>query len=420
MICLINVRVYPKTKTMKKIIIIILVVATILNLTAGAFIFLDIKTMNLPITTLTLELADLDANEALLHTTLQINNTNGFSLFVQNMNVTTVTEKGDVINYLYIKGGEIQTHENKTFSETTAVRFNNTIPNMLISRITGTVGLLFFGLVKKTFPLKFSMVISLHDIITQFALPHVHLEGNFSDVTQEGINFTCSAELTNPNTIDLAIENLSVNLVTEKGINVGTVTLQGTTIPGKTSRQLTGSGMLLLKALDARTLQMNLQGDVIVFVAGIRKSMNLSIDAELIPPRIKQLLSDLPTDASLTAHYKPTLKGVLDQIRFEVVNPNKLTVQATDITIQIFRIDRNKTRLICNGTSPDGVILPQTTTILQGDMIIPYSHLLPRFGERLFADRIQVILRANFTIQGINQTVWIGMVAYQDFPFHRP
>jgi LEA14-like dessication related protein len=404
---------------MKKLIVIILVSATILNIAAGTFIFLDIQTMELPVTTLTLELTGLSADEALLRTTLQINNTNGFSLSIQNVSVITTTDNGDIIAQLFIAGGDIQSHENKTFSMTTAVRFNGTIPNTLTSRITGTLGVLFFGLVKKTLPLKFSLVTSLNKIVTQLALPHIHLDGNFSDITQEGVNFTSSVTIDNPYTFDFAIENLSVSVVTETGINVGNISLQGATIPAKTSQQLTGNGRLLLKALNAKTLYMNLQGNVTILVAGIRKTINLSIAAEIIPPQIKQLLSNLPTEASLTGHYKITLKGLFDQITFKIVNPNRLTFLATNVTVQIYRVDRNKTRLISNGTLPDRVIFSQTTTNLTGNMTIPYSHLLPHVGERFFADQLQVILRANFTIQGLNQTIWIGMIGYQDFPFHR-
>jgi len=405
---------------MKKIIVIILVSATILNIVAGAFIFLDIQTMNLPETTLTLELVDLNADEAVLQTTLLVNNPNSFSIFLQNLTIITVADNGEVINHLFMDGGETYAHENRTFTSAATIRFNGTIPNQLTSRITGTVGVMFLGLIKKTLPLKFTMVTSLNNIITQFTLPEIHLSVNFSEITQEGVNFTGNIEITNPYSIDIAIENISVTVETETGSQLGTVTIQGKKIPAKTSQQLTGSGRLLLKALDAKTLRMTLNGDIIVLVAGIRKSMNLSVDAGIVPPRLEQLLSDLPTDASLTGKYRYTLRGGLqDQIIFEIKNPNKLTFLATDITVKIYRIDRNKTRLISNGTLADGVITLQNTTILQGDMFIPLSQLWPRFGERLIPDRLQVILRANITIQGLNQTIWVGMIGYQDFPFHR-
>jgi LEA14-like dessication related protein len=405
---------------MKKLIVLILVSATILNIVAGAFIFLDIQVMNVPETNLTIELVNITADEAIIQTSLRVNNQNSFPIYVQNLTMVTVTDRGDIINTLFIEGGETKAHENKTFTATASIRFNGTLPDNLTSRITGTFGTMLLGIIRKTFPLKFSMITSLHNIITQFALPQVHLSANFSEITQEGINFAGTIEITNPNPIDIAIENLSANIETETGIQVGTVTLQGKMIPGKTTRQLTGSGWLLLKALDAKTLQMTLIGNIIIYVAGIRKSMNLSVRSDLIPPRLERLLSDMPTEASLTGNYRYSLKeGLHDQITFKIKNPNKITLLAKDITVKIYRVDGNKTRQISNGTLPDGIIAQQNTTILKGDMVIPLTKLWPRLGERFVPDQLQVVLRANITIQGFNQTIWIGVIGYQEFLFHR-
>jgi len=406
--------------TMKKIIILVLVSATILNIVAGSFIFLDIQTMNIPDTTLRLELVNLSADEAVLQTNLSINNHNSFPILLQNLTVITVTDTGQTINRLVMEGGEVKGNTNQTFITTAVIKFNGTIPDELTSRITGTFGVQFLGIIKKTFPINFSIIASLHNIINQFTLPQIQLSGNFSEITQEGVNLTGTLIITNPYTIDIAMENLSAAVETDTGIPVGTITIEGKAIPAKTTQQLIGNGRILLKALDAKILHMTLHGDFTVFIAGIRKSMNLSVEADIVPPRIEQLLSDMPTEASLTGKYRFTLLGGLhDQITFEINNPNKLTFLATDITVKINRIDRNKTRLISNGTLADGTITPQNITRLQGDMPIPLSQLWPRLGERFIPDRLQVILRANITIQGLNQTIWIGVIGYQDFPFHQ-
>ena len=405
---------------MKKIIVIILVAATILNIVAGAFLFLDIQQMTIPEMTLTLEVLNITADEAVLQTTVSINNHNSFPIFLQNLTMITVDENGNTINHLTIDGGETKAYENRTFTTTISIRFNGSLPNHLTSRLTGTFGTEFFGIIKKTFPLTFSIVTSLNNILEQFTLPHIHLSANFSDITQEGINFTGVIEITNPNTIDIEIENLSASITTETGLHVGAVHIQRETITAKTTKQLIGSGWILLKALDAESLRMTLTGDIIIYVAGIRKPMNLSVEADIVPPSLERLLSDLPTEASLTGDYTYTLKdGLRDTVTFTIKNPNKLTLLADDITVQIYRVDGTKTRLLSNGTLPDGLITPQSTTVLQGDMFIPLTQLWPRRGERFIPDQLQVILRSNVTIQGFNQTIWIGVIGYQDFPIHR-
>jgi LEA14-like dessication related protein len=405
---------------MKKIVIIILVVATVLNSIAASFIFLDIQTMTLPEPILRLELINITSDQAVLQTTLWINNQNSFPIYLQNLTILTTADNGDVINHISLEGGETKAYENRTFTTTVNIRFNGSLPDHLTSRITGTFGTMFLGMIKKTFPLKFSMITSFHDILKQFSLPSIHLAANFSEITQEGITFTGIIDITNPNSIDIAIENISMNIQTEKEIQVGVLTILGKTIPAKTSQQLTGTGQLHLTALDAETLRMTLTGEFIIFAAGIRKPMDLSVDADIIPPSLEMLLSDVPTEASLTGNYRLTFKGGLrDEITFKMKNPNKLTFLATDITVRIYRVDNNKTRLISNGTLPDSVIPPENTTIIQGNMFIPLSELRPRRGERFIPDQLQVRLRANITIEGLNQTIWIGVIGYQDFLFHR-
>lgn len=405
---------------MKKILIIILVSATIINIVAGSFIFLDIQQMNIPETTLTIEIINITADEAVLHATVFINNPNPFPVILENLTMITLTDTGDIVNQLYLDGGETKAHANRTLSSAVTIRFNGSLPKGLTSRITGTFGTTFFGLITKTFPLKFSIQASLNDILKQFSLPHIHLAANFSSITQEGVNFSGIIEITNPNTIAIAVENISLSIKTEQGIQVGATTIKGETIPAKTTKQLVGSGQLLLKAIDAETLHMTLNGQFVVFAAGIRKPMSLSIDADVVPPRLEQLLSDIPTEASLTGNYRYNFKeGLRDEITFKIKNPNQLTLVATDLTVRIYRVDQNKTRIISSGTLPDGIIHPQSTTVLQGDMYIPLTEIRPRFGERFIPDQLQVVLRANITIQGINQTIWVGVTGYQDFPFHR-
>jgi LEA14-like dessication related protein len=251
-------------------------------------------------------------------------------------------------------------------------------------------------------------------------MPLVHLTANFSDITQEGIMFTGTIDITNPNTIDFSIEHLTATMTTETGIQVGTLEIPGETILAKTTKQLRGSGWILLKALDAQVIQVALTADVSIGVAGVRKSMNLSVKADILPPSLERLLSDLPTEASLTGEYRYSLKnGLHDTVTFTIKNPNNLTLLAEDLTVKIYRVDGTKTREISNGTLPDGLIYPKNTSVFQGDMFVPLTQLWPRRGEHFIPDQLQVILRANVTIQGINQTIWIGVIGYQNFAVHR-
>jgi len=64
-------------------IVVLLVAAMILNIVAGAFLFLDIQQMNLPEITLTLEIVNITATEAILQPTITVHNPNSFPIFLK-------------------------------------------------------------------------------------------------------------------------------------------------------------------------------------------------------------------------------------------------------------------------------------------------------------------------------------------------
>jgi len=400
--------------TTKKVIVLLLVAITVLNIIAAAFLYLDIQTMQAPETVVTMDLVELTADEAVLSTSLWIKNPNSFSFSFRNLTVRTITDKGDVISTLFLDNGDIPGHTNTTFHHTSPVHFNTTLPTQLTSTMTGTIGVTFLGIIQKTLPVKFTMITSLNTITNQFTLPSIHLDGNFSDITQEGVNFTGIIDITNPYTFPIVVDDLIMTMNTDTGLSIGSLQIEGATIAAKTNQQLTSSGRILLKVLDAKKLIMNLSGGLTVYVAGLKQTLNLSFESSIIVPRIENLLTGPPMDSSLTGVYQFTLHGFVETIAFEVINPHKIAFLAKDIVVNIYRIDRNNSRLIGNGTLEEGIIAPQATTVLHGQVRIPYSQLVIPFKERVLPNRLQVIMRANVTIPGLNQTLWVGMVAYQD------
>ncbi|MBN1280123.1 MAG: LEA type 2 family protein [Candidatus Thermoplasmatota archaeon] len=404
---------------MNKTIVTILVVATIINIGVGTVLFLDIRAMDFPDTLLTVEIVDVTADDARLTITLWVNNPNSFPLLFHNVSIKMMSETTTPAGYLSLGSGEIPASENKTFTATTTIHFSSTFPDELSSTITGAIGVDVLGIIRKTLPIHLTVRTPLTLVETLLTLPSIELQGNFSTITQNYVDFTEIINITNPYPFDLTLDDLSTTLMTNTGQSVGSISIPGQAIPAHTSHSLSGTGKILLKVLDAASLTMNLTGIVTVKIAGVEKTMTLTLASSLTIPQIDDLLSTLPTEGSLTGKYTPTLRGVQDHIICTIVNPHNLSFIARNITVFIYRVDRDTQRLLCNGTIPDGIITPQATTSLEGVMVIPYRQLFPRRGERLLADRLAVTLRANITIDGLNQTLWLGATVYQDYPFHR-
>lgn len=401
---------------------IIIAVLTIINIIAGALIFLDIQVMKSPETTIKIDIQEINAEEALITTTLWIENPNQFNLIIKNFEVVTSTTDGDEVVRMRIDGGEIVPNGNRTFTSSAYIGFNGQSPELLTTTITGTVGMRFFGIIIKTMPIEINVITSVEDIIKDIALPKFHIEGNFGEITQEGVNFTTVIDIENPNSFDMNVEDFSVKIETDTGETVGNFNIEGGIIASKSSIVLKGEGRILIEALNAEVLTINVSGGVGMKIAGINKSLSFSTEAQIKIPHLEDIFSmDSPTEALINADMKLTRRGFLNwgftsYMILEIINPNKIALVARDIVFSIYRVDKDEETLIGDCTVEETEVGPENTTIIPAEISLSLKSLLK--GQRRFLpelpDGLLVIVRANVTIPGLDQAFWVGVSGYQD------
>lgn len=409
-----NVKSHSSSK--KKIAFTLFItVITIINIIACALIFSDIQLMKSPETTIKIDLIEINAEEAIIETTLQIKNPNPFTLIIKNLGVVTTTPNGNEIAKMQIRGGEIAPNKNKTFTSSEHIRFDGQSPELLTSKITGTVGVHFLGIIKKTLPIAINVITSVENIIEDISAPIFHVTANFGEITQEGLNFTGEIDVTNPNSFDMAIENFSVNITTEKGENVGYIDIEEGTIEAKSTRTLDSGGRILFKALDAEILTVNIGGEAVVKIAGITKSIAIATEVELKIPRFEDLFSvDKPTDATIRSDTKATLRGFVSDLTLEIINPNTIALAARDITFSIYRVDNDEKSLLGKCVVKEKLLEPGNTTTISGQITMPYSKLLFSRGAGFIPDWLLLTVRVNVTLPGLEQSIWVGVGGYQD------
>jgi len=407
-------------KSKRRIAFTLLVVAIlIINIIASVFIFLDIRLMEMPETTIKVDLIEVNSEEIIIHHSIEIYNPNQFELIVDNFEVVANTIDGDEIARLKIEGGYIPSQTNRTFESSDRIAFKGQGYSTLTSKITGTVGVKFLGLIKKTLPVAINIITSIGDVIHDISAPIVHIWGDFGEITQEGIDFTGTIDVYNPNPFDMYVEDLSVEIETETGESVGNLDVTGGTIPAKSSFNLIGKGRILIEALNAKTLNVNVSTSAGVKIAGINKSVPFSIDAHLNMPRLEDILSsDTPTEAIIKSDMKATLRGFISNMTLEVNNPNKIGLIARDIVFSIYRVDKDEKKLIGESTIEEAEVGPEDTTVITTQILLPYSKLFFSRGKGFLPDALLVIVRTNITISGLDHHIWIGVSGYQDMhPF---
>ncbi|MCK5259193.1 MAG: hypothetical protein KAJ69_06690, partial [Thermoplasmatales archaeon] len=204
----------------KKVTIFLIATITIINLIAGSLIFLDVQLMETPETTITIDILEINSDEIIIQTTIDVFNPNGFGIITKNFELITTDTSGNNVAHMLMDGGDIPSNENKTFISDILIDFDGYHPKTLTTKITGTIGA-HLGIIQKTIPLNIIIVTAVEDIIRDIAPPIIHIQVDFGEITQEQINIKGAVEAYNPNTFDIYLNKISINVETETGKNVG-------------------------------------------------------------------------------------------------------------------------------------------------------------------------------------------------------
>jgi LEA14-like dessication related protein len=398
----------------RKIAIILISMITIINVTAASFIFFDIQVLQTPVATINIDVIEINSKEVIIETTIDISNQNAFELIAKNFEITMITPEGKKVGHAIIKGGNIPSNENKTFVTVAHVAFNGSSPKMLTSKITGVLGLC-IGFIHKTIPLSVDIITSIEKVIEQVSPPSIQITADFSDITQERIRFKVSIDAYNPNTFNIHIRNISMTVETETGKKVGNLSIIGGIIPYKNSAEFAGNGKMLIEALNAKTLFINMSATAGAELAGVNESMNLSVETIVKVPDLSELIPpDSPIDLIIKPEYETSLTGLIGHLTLEIHNPTKLTLTAKDVTIYTYATSDNERQLISKCELEDSMVESENITYLIGEEIIPYSNLLTLSQGTLFPGEVLLLVRGNLTIPGINQSIWLGFGGYND------
>ncbi len=399
--------------------IILIVIMLLINIIFGAFIFLDLRVLESPETTIHIELIEVNPDEAVIYQNIEVYNPNSYELFVENFKVITNTENGDEIARIIIEGGSIPSKERRNFSSNEIIAFQGEGQSILTSKITGTIGVKFLGLIKKTLPLSVNIITSASEVINEIDIPVVHVWGDFGEITTERINFTGTIEVYNPNSFEMFIEDLYAVIETETGENVGSLEVEGGTIPPKSSKSFIGEGSVLIIALNAETLTIYIDSTAGIKIAGITKSISYSVNTHLNIPKIEDIINlNTPTDAIIKSDLRATLNGFVSDITLEIKNPNKIAILAKDIVISIYRIDNEESELIDGCSIEGGKAEPGEDLVLTARIPLSFRKLVYSRGKGFLPDALLIMVRANITVPGLDQHIWIGVSGYQDLhPF---
>lgn len=399
-----------------KIISILIIFLLCFNILFVLYPLSLLSTIKSPETNLELKILGVNSTNAHINSTFFLNNPNDFSINLKNIKIDTILPNGQSIAYLAIPTQELPPKKAVEFSETFNVCFHGQQPQTLHTEATGEIGVQ-IGFLQTNLPITIHVNTDMMNLINDVQAPIIHSFIQYDEINKNDLNISVQLTAYNPNTFDLDITNISIIMTTNTGVQMGSISTEDVVLPAKTNYQMNGSGSMLLTALNAQYLFVNISMSIHVEIAGFNKKLPMHITSQIELPDLNTILTpSFPTDVIIRGDYYPSLNGLIDDITFEVRNPNNIEYTMKDIRVTIYRIDKDKKTLIGNGTIENGIIKANTSTKLSGEVLIPYKKfLLPPLGARILPDWLEVDIRGNATVKGLQNYMWVGMIGYQDF-----
>ncbi len=405
----------------KTIIAIILALLFIITVVAAALIIIDIQVITFPETTVRIDLIEISSDEILIHHDLQLYNPNSFELILQNFQIITTTTIGEVVTNITLDGGSIPGQSNRSFAANDHIIMKGNLSELLTSKVTGIVGVNLFGIIKKTIPLKVTVLTSLTEALEKISLPTMLVRTEFKNITRDGLELIVEIDVTNSNSFDFFIDNFILDITTETGTNVGDFIIPDSQIPAETSVTLHGSGSVMIEALDAKKLFITLQAEAGVNVAGTTKTLPLSSEIEVTIPDLNEFV---PLNKYLELELKPDLQltqgGIKSNMTLEAINPTKIPFYLSDIVVVYYGVTNNKKYYIAEGSLGSGELVPEATTFFHGETILLYSKLINLDGKFIFPDWIFAQLKVNVSLSGTHLSAPLSIGTYVDLQPLRP
>jgi LEA14-like dessication related protein len=406
-----------KEKT-KVILVLILI---ILNIIAGGFFIFLFFTIDAPDIYAKIEITDLTSEEIQLGTLIDISNANPFDLTLKNIKIVSETKDGDEFTSYSFKGGTVPSNGKKSFESKDSIRLQGDIPKVLVNTITADVGVKFLGFIEKIIPIKVVIILSVEDFINNISIPKIQIHGGIRDITEDGLIFAADIEISNPSNIEFNVNDIFVDLKTEEGNSVGSISIDGGILEPKETLNLDVSGIIEYEALNSKSIIIDVNGQITINAAGLNQSLTLATSAVIEIPNLSDLLklNNDTFDFSLFGEFKIRLRGITTVVDLKVFNPSNIPLEIQDIKCIIYGITGDNKKVIAEKDMESCNVSSKNEVCISTQIRIPYLKLIFSGTGRILPEWFGIRLEGNFAINGTNQVIPISINGFIDPYFFR-
>ena len=400
-------------KTNKGVLLLIFLI--ILNLLFGSTLIYVIAIIETPNVVASIEMIELNENEALIEIKIDIYNPNLFSIIIKNFEIRSINLEGLEFGNIQVIGGEVAGSSNSTFINKSIFSFKNYDLEPIIHKITGEIGFKIFGIIDKFLPINLTIITQFKDILTKINPPDVTINGKISDVTEEGISFLGEVIIFNPNTFKILIEDIELTVESDLNDVVGSFEITSGEIDPNSYKNFTIEGDLSYKTLDANYVNITLNAKAGAQIAGFEKIINISSTTIFDIPDFQELLLINGTmEFSISGEFKLKIDGILANVGLIVYNPSEVPLYATNIVCIVSSMINNETKELVKNNLKSSSIPSKEEAMLTTEIKIPYFELLIFANGKIFPDLLVITIQGDFSIEGTNQYMPLSFNGYID------
>jgi LEA14-like dessication related protein len=261
----------------------------------------------------------------------------------------------------------------------------------------------------------FFIVTSVEETIENIKTPDIIVETEFEKLTEEGLEFSVSVNIFNPNNFELKIDEFSLVAITDENNNVGSLIIGGGTVKPETSSTFKSNGIVSFEAFDTEVLIFSIDGDATLKILDYEKTLSLSSDMEVFIPDIQDFIfSNEAVNIEILVQLKIRLRGLLAIVGFKVYNPSEIPIIGKNLVYRIYRLDDDTKTLLVEQDIDPFEISPKTEIFVDEETLIPYRKFFFSAGFKLLPNWINVQVEGDLSIAGTRQVVPISINAYFD------
>ena len=401
---------------MRKLFSIIIILALLLSILVTGLILAVVQMVEAPQITARLEILEVSCENITLETTLDVINNNPFELSINHFTVQSFTTNSTKVAHLNIPGGTVPPHDQRTYTSVDHISFQGETFSYLTNEISGTIIINFYNIVQKALPVDIILITSVEELIDKIAMPRITMEPRLLNVTEEGLFFDFPVDIFNPNAFDIIIREVSLSIVNENAESVGCVDLSGGVVPSHDHFFVNASGNLLLEALNAKKIVINLTGTAGLKIGGSNLTITFTTEIDALVPNIEQVLEiDQSLALSLSVDFKLRLSGVQTKVGFRIENPTKIPLVAEDLVCSIYRLEGTTIKLLGQQNMESCEIQAKDKVCLHTEILLNYLKLFQIGRLPVFPDWILLRIEGYFKISGVEQRLPISISGYFDF-----